>query len=116
MIVMLPKKGKLLKTVIMANCKEVGDKGGSWEGAERSRGADLDRFVGQPLERPWLIARTASADRSNGRDRGRSCVWALMSSEIQKIKCGLRWTSTHLNPLYILYFCFYVDMKANTKK
>ena len=31
------------------------------------------------------------ADRSDGRSRGRSRVRALMSSEIQKMKCGLRW-------------------------
>ena len=59
MIVMLPKKGKLLKTLIMANCEEVGGKGGSWEGAERSRGptptdslADRSKALGRPVERP----------------------------------------------------------------
>ena len=57
-------------------------------------------------------------------------VFMLISLQIKKIKCGLRWvevdlnppqpTSTHLNPtqstLYFIFFCFYVDIKGNTKK
>ena len=53
-------------------------------------------------------------------------VFMLISRKIQKSKSGLRWievdlnlpqpTSTHLNPLCIFNFCFYVDMKENTKK
>ena len=34
MIVMLPKKGKLLKTLIMANCEEVGGQGRERKGVE----------------------------------------------------------------------------------
>ena len=39
MIVMLPKKGKLLKTPIMANCEEVGGQGRELGGSgKESRG------------------------------------------------------------------------------
>ena len=39
-----------------------GGKGGSWEGTERSRGADPDRFVGRLLGRPWPTGRIAAAE------------------------------------------------------
>ena len=56
MIVMLPKKGKLLKTLIMANCEEVGGQG-------RELGGSGKELSGRPRPIRWLTARTASADR-----------------------------------------------------
>ena len=84
MIVMLSKKGKLLKTLIMAKCEEVGGQGGELGGSgKESRG--------RPRPIRWPTGRTALANRADGLGRpvdgcgrGRSRVRALISRKIQK--------------------------------
>ena len=60
MIVMLPEKRKLLKTLIMANCEEVGGQG-------RELGGSGNESRGRPRPIRWPTGWMASADQLNGR-------------------------------------------------
>ena len=68
MIVMLPKKRKLLKTLIIANCEEVGG-----QGRELGKSGKESRSRPRPIR--WLTAQTASADQFDSLGRPVEGTW-----------------------------------------